>query len=300
MISPTTFKQDAATIFGMSESNSIQVSIGLPVFNGGATLTAAIESLLQQTHSNFVLYISDNFSSDSTQAICSAFMARDPRIVYSRQEHCIAAADNFRFVLAQANSDYFLWAAADDQRSPNYLEVNIGFLEANPDFVASTSPTRYVDGEFDEHTMGDVSLEGDLEDRFIRFFSTWHANGRFYSLFRRRVIAECAVKDKAFFGSDWAIVLRCLLRGKFKRTHMGWTLLGRNGISRRKNVFQFSRTHWYERFVPLFFLTRVALSLSETFSPRARTKVFFALLRLNAASYRTQLKLALRSPKLDS
>ena len=52
-----------------------KVTIGMPVYNGGALLKAALDSLLAQTHRDFVLIISDNGSVDDTEAICRAYAA---------------------------------------------------------------------------------------------------------------------------------------------------------------------------------------------------------------------------------
>ena len=48
------------------------ISIGLPVYNGENFLEQAIESVLAQTFQDYELVISDNASTDATQAFASA------------------------------------------------------------------------------------------------------------------------------------------------------------------------------------------------------------------------------------
>ena len=271
------------------------VSIGMPVYNAEGTLRAAIDSILGQSHPNFVLFISDNCSSDLTEQICRDYAARDERIQYTRQIRNIGALENFRFVLEQSRTEYFIWAAADDTRSPDYLEVNLQFLEKNPDFIASTSPTRYVNGNFDPIRMGDEPLSGTEENRFLRFFTSWHANGRFYSLFRRDVIRECSLQEEHFLGSDWATVLRCSLLGKFHRTEQGWTQLGRHGTSSSARIFELYQNRWYERFFPLFELTRTVLALTKDFSVLTRARLVLRLMHLNAIAVWYRVRLAIKS-----
>jgi len=59
-----------------------RVSIGVPVYNGERYLAQALESIFAQTYQNFELIISDNGSSDGTEAICRGYAAADSRIRY--------------------------------------------------------------------------------------------------------------------------------------------------------------------------------------------------------------------------
>jgi len=54
-----------------------EVAIGMPVWNGEAFLSEAIDSILAQTYGDFVLVISDNASTDSTPDICRAYAKLD-------------------------------------------------------------------------------------------------------------------------------------------------------------------------------------------------------------------------------
>jgi GT2 family glycosyltransferase len=51
----------------------------MPVYNGAAIIRAALDSLLAQTFQNFVLIVSDNNSSDSTEEISGI---REPRFAH--------------------------------------------------------------------------------------------------------------------------------------------------------------------------------------------------------------------------
>jgi glycosyltransferase involved in cell wall biosynthesis len=63
--------------------NSIPlVSVGLFVYNGERFLAETIESILNQTLTDFELIISDNASTDRTGEIAEAYSKRDDRIRY--------------------------------------------------------------------------------------------------------------------------------------------------------------------------------------------------------------------------
>ncbi|UZR28728.1 glycosyltransferase family 2 protein [Methylococcus mesophilus] len=118
--------QDPATI-------TSKVSIGMPVYNGEKFIREALESLLTQTFTDFELIISDNASTDGTEAICHEYAARDPRIRYIRQSENRGATANFQFVLDEAVGEYFMWAAADDRRNPEFLRLALSVFEDDDD-----------------------------------------------------------------------------------------------------------------------------------------------------------------------
>ena len=235
---PTSNASPDATIEGVDMP---RVTIGMPVYNGERLIRKAIEALLNQTFRDFILVISDNASTDATGEICIEYAKLDARIRYIRQPQNRGAAFNFRFVFNHARTEYFMWAACDDLRSEDFLETNLEFLETHPDFVASTSPVRFAGGDFDEIKMGDQSLTGNPFDNMITFFETWHANGRFYSLFRRSAVSGWTHMGENFLGSDWALIIHLIGLGKFNRSGRGWVTLGTEGASNRRDIFASSR-----------------------------------------------------------
>ena len=273
---------------------TVPVTIGMPVFNGEAKLAAALESLLSQSYGCFRLIVSDNASTDATPEICKAFAARDPRITYVRQDHNIGADGNFDFVLAQAQSEYFMWAAADDTRSLDFIECNMRFLEQHADFVGSTCRVRFVGSEYDPAGMGDETrAEPTAGARIARFFDGWHANGRFYSLFRRASLLEAKRGVHRFLASDWAVVIRLLTQGKLNRIDGGTVDLGRGGTSQRKGfigTFRKRPLHWGFPFLELACVTWPALQ-----GQRASDKCEVArkLFYLNSVGIYLQLKEAI-------
>lgn len=266
----------------------------MPVFNGEATLASAIASITQQTFGDFRLIISDNASTDGTAEICRQFAVADNRIEYHRQECNIGAEANFDFVLRAADTEYFMWAAADDVRSPDYVELCVSFLDKHPDHVAATCPTRYANGAHAAWDMGDRSLENDdLFTNIIDFFPTtpqWHANGHVYSLFRLRVLRESMQGITHFLGSDWAIVVQALTHGKFHRVDQGHVLLGAHGTSRRLDFFRRYRTrpiHWV---VPFLEFSRIVCRISRRAPLAAKLRIWRKLFAINAQGILKHIK----------
>ena len=118
------------------DSRIPRISVGLPVYNGEAYLPAALTSLLKQDYGDFELIVSDNASTDGTEAICREFAANDPRIRYSRNETNIGAARNYNRVFELSRSKLFKWASHDDECHPSLLRRCVEVFDMSPPSTA--------------------------------------------------------------------------------------------------------------------------------------------------------------------
>ena len=273
--------QQAAT---STEGKGPAVSIGMPVYNGEKSVSEAIDTLLAQTFTDFELIISDNASTDATESICREYAARDLRISYNRQRENRGAPANFQYVLEKARGKYFMWASADDLRSPDFVEKNYRFLEENPGFIASTSPVKYRGGGYDPRRMGDEPLTGDFEQRLLKFFSHLrHANGRFYSLIKLEALKDCPYVAAGFLGFDWAVVLFLVSKGNFGRIDQGYVVIGREGSSSSNNRYRTFRKRRLEWVLPAYELSRATLSLTKGIRVRTKLRIWLFFAIQNAA-----------------
>lgn len=191
-----------------------KVTIGLCVYNGAPTLRAALDSLLRQSFRNFELIISDNASTDDTELICREFAAQDGRIRYIRQPTNIGGPMNFRFVLLEAKSPYFMWAAADDRWGPGFIEKTLAFLESNPDFVCCQSRVIFTKAGWASHmSTGTFALTGSRSENLASFLVNPADNSRFYGLFRTATL-RTVYPQRSFFSLDWAVSIATLSYGK--------------------------------------------------------------------------------------
>src|SRR5258708_14213213 len=78
------------------------VTIGIPTYNRAALLARAVESAISQDYPRLEIIISDNASTDSTQAICADFARRDNRVKCIRRESNCNLIANLMSGLAQA------------------------------------------------------------------------------------------------------------------------------------------------------------------------------------------------------
>jgi glycosyltransferase involved in cell wall biosynthesis len=107
------------------------VSVGIPTYNRPEGIRRTLKLICGQTYQNIEIIVSDNASPDPrTKLIVDEFALKDQRIQYFRQASNIGAGENFRFVLAKAAGDYFMWAADDDEWDPTFIEACVS--EINP------------------------------------------------------------------------------------------------------------------------------------------------------------------------
>lgn len=134
----------ALVVPGMTRTGPT-VSIGIPVYNGGAFFLDCLESVACQTFGDFEVIISDNASTDGTADVARSFTERDPRFRYVRYERNMGAAANWNRVVELATGTYFKWLAADDLIGPTYIERCLAVLEQEPDVVLVTPRVRLID-----------------------------------------------------------------------------------------------------------------------------------------------------------
>jgi len=177
------------------------VSIGLPVYNGEKYLCGALDALLNQTFSDFEIILSDNASTDATEAICRKAAAQDPRIRYIRQPENRGGLWNFDFVLHEARGAYFMWAAVDDLWSLNFLEVLRECLEADPQAVGAQGEYDRIDAEGKPFSDVTASYEMENPSRFGRVLTLARqraTNIYIYGLFRTSVLQQIHLRPLPF------------------------------------------------------------------------------------------------------
>lgn len=257
----------------------------MPVYNGEHTIRRSLESVLAQTFDDFELIVSDNASTDATEAICREYAGKDSRIVYVRQAANIGATKNFKHALDQAKGEFFMWWAADDTRSADFVELNTGFLVEHLDYVASTCPNYMEDQTGGQGTLVTFSMTGDAEERFRSFFDNcWRSHGIFYSLIRTNSLRACTEIGLNYFGADWSIDLFLAASGKVGRIDKGLAVFGNKGVSNKPNPWADYRCRPIHWIMPFYEFSRYAYRPASGFSWRARMGLVARLLKLNFVS----------------
>ena len=120
----------------------VPVTFLLPVYNGEKFLSEALESIQKQTFENFEVLIINDGSSDGTQEIIDSFMSRDARFrCISRENRGLIKSLNEG--LDAIKTKYIARMDADDLCHPQRLELQLKYMDANPDIGISGTNTKY-------------------------------------------------------------------------------------------------------------------------------------------------------------
>lgn len=272
-----------------------KVSIGMLAYNGEKTIEKVINSLLSQTFKDFELIISNDASTDKTGIICEKFALKDSRIKYSCQEKNIGEFPNSVYLLNKAKGKYFMWAADDDWRSPDFLMSNVIALDQNSNFVASTSPSCYEGEENMKNKHVKFSLEGPLKERYNIFLkNAWKSHGIYYSLMRTKIAKEYKDLHVSYTAKDWSFDFFLINKGEVNRSKEGLLVLGKYGQSMINNPWYNYRRKFIEFFLPLYEFSKYALSLMTNLKLNEWLNVFVSLFKLNVQAIKSNLRFTIR------
>jgi glycosyltransferase involved in cell wall biosynthesis len=192
------------------------LGIGLPVYNGERYLRQALDSLLEQSFTDYELVILDNASTDGTSAIALEYAARDGRIRYHRNAVNIGAARNFNLAFELTSGRYFKWAADDDLVRPRFLERCVAALEEEPRSVLAYAKARIIDERGEPVVDYDPRFVTDAQRATARFASmlTEHKCFQIFGVIRRDALERTRLIGLHAHG-DGVLLAHLALLGRF-------------------------------------------------------------------------------------
>ncbi len=131
-----------------------KVSVLLPAYNHELYLRETIDSVLQQSFSDFELLISDDCSTDGSVQVIQSY--RDPRIktaLFQKNRGTVRALNH---LLRMARGEYIAVIGSDDVWEPNKLQVQVAFMDSHPEIGACFSDAVIIDQHSRPMTDEDV------------------------------------------------------------------------------------------------------------------------------------------------
>ena len=112
-----------------------EVSVVMSVYNGGKYLTESINSILEQTHTDFEFIIVNDGSSDNTRDVIEKSASIDNRIVMINQKKNRGLAKSLNAGIRMAKGKFIARQDADDISFPERLEKQLAIFKRSPDTI---------------------------------------------------------------------------------------------------------------------------------------------------------------------
>lgn len=114
------------------------ISLIMSVYNGEDYLTEAVESVINQTYTDWELIVINDCSTDRTADILAELAQRDERIKVHPNEVNLRLPTSLNRALDIARGNYIARMDADDICLPDRLEKQVAFMDAHPDVALSS------------------------------------------------------------------------------------------------------------------------------------------------------------------
>lgn len=127
----------------MNTTANPKITILLTSYNHGDFLRESIESVLNQTFTDYELIIVDDCSTDNSFDIIKTF--DDPRITSIRNKRNMGAEYAFEILHSRAKGEYIAIADSDNVWVKDKLEKQVEFLDSNSAYTAVFTKATIID-----------------------------------------------------------------------------------------------------------------------------------------------------------
>lgn len=190
-----------------------KVSVIMPVYNAEKYLSEAIESVLNQTYTDFELLLINDRSTDNSKEICRNYSERDSRITLLENNSEIHGPGPTRNIgLDYATGEYVYFMDADDWADEELLQCAVNRMqETNADIVQFGVIYERYDGNSSEQYFWsgkDIITKDEIKRNFFYYWKE-NRNSLWMHLFRKKVV-EAIRFENIIIGEDISYIMDVL------------------------------------------------------------------------------------------
>lgn len=222
-----------------------RISVLIGIYNCAETLPEAIDSVLEQTYSDWELILCDDGSTDDTYAVAENYRNRHPdKIILLKNEKNMGLNYTLNHCLKHASGEYIARMDGDDISLPTRFEKELAVLEENPTLAVVSCPMIYFD-ENGEFGRGGRVCEYPMKEMLVHGPVHCHAPCMVRGEVMRGV-GGYSVDRKLLRVEDWHLWLKIYARGGQGRNLTEPLYMmrdDRNAASRRKFRYRLNEAH---------------------------------------------------------
>lgn len=195
-------------------SRAPKVSVCVPTFNRAAYLAQCLESILQQTFTDFELIVVDNASTDETPAVVAGFT--DPRLCYYRNPINIGQIRNINHGLELTSGEYVCICHDDDVYAPDLLRREVEVMSDHPGVALVHTAVWLLSDSGEVRGVHGVSrrnyvLKG--REAFLQYLALGHDIVFSTVMAQRACYERAGVFNPAYLCADFEMWLKLALHG---------------------------------------------------------------------------------------
>lgn len=179
-------------------------------------LCEAIESVLNQTYTDFEFIIVDDCSTDNSLEIISSY--KDPRISIIKNEVNMGITQSLNRALAKSKGKYVARMDADDICLPERFQKQVDYLENHPDtIVCGTWVELFGDGASVYHEKYSCKVLPEREELQINLLFGNHMNIIHpTAMFNHKLLKDNKItyNENYIFAQDYRMWVECAQKGE--------------------------------------------------------------------------------------
>jgi len=195
-----------------------QISVIVPVYNAEKYIPACLESILNQTYSDFEVILVNDGSTDSSRNICEEYASKCKCIQVIHQKNCgVSIARNLG--IDNAKGEWLYFVDADDIVKPDAIGKMLSLVSETTDIVMAGFEVDNEDGaklfETEPNIDKSIAYVDALKEMYLPA-NGWYQGYLWCKLFRNSVVKEHHLRfeNNIYFNEDRLFVVQYLCASK--------------------------------------------------------------------------------------
>lgn len=161
----------------------------MPIYNSSSFVTSAINSLIQQSYTNWELIILNDGSTDDLKDKLAPFLANRGEILFLANAENKGLGHSLNVCLSKASGDYIAYLPSDDIYFENHLESMVSKLNSDHTIIATYSGMKY--GYLDtSSSSGGYSTEGNIPGLPFQLVQVMHRRSEAEWVERKEIVTD--------------------------------------------------------------------------------------------------------------